>query len=48
LEIAVARLPEMAQAHATLAETYRHLGQVAEAKKEQERAAELTKAKNQQ
>jgi len=41
LEIATARLPEMAEAHATLAEAYQHLGRVAEAKKEQERAEQL-------
>src|SRR5579872_106781 len=41
LEIATARLPEMAEAHATLAEAYQHLGRVAEAKKEQERTEQL-------
>jgi len=41
LEIATARLPEMAEAHATLAEAYQHLGRAAEAKKEQERAEQL-------
>jgi arylsulfatase A-like enzyme len=43
LEIAVARLPEMAQAHATLAAVYQHLGRAAEAKREQERAEQLRK-----
>ena len=43
LDIAVARLPEMADAHATLAEAYQHLGRAADAKREQERAAELRK-----
>lgn len=44
LEIATARLPEMAEAHATLAEAYQHLGRTAEAKKEQERAEQLRNA----
>ncbi|HJS97949.1 MAG TPA: sulfatase-like hydrolase/transferase [Terriglobales bacterium] len=47
LEIAVTRLPEMAQAHATLAEAYQHLGRAAEAKREQEHAAKLEKARSQ-
>ncbi len=41
LEIAVARLSEMAEAHATLAEAYQHLGRAADAKREQERATGL-------
>jgi choline-sulfatase len=45
LEIAVARLPEMADAHATLAEAYQHLGRAADAKREQERAQELRATK---
>jgi len=44
LEIATARLPEMAEAYATLAETYQHLGRAAEAKKELERAEQLRHA----
>lgn len=43
LEIAVTRLPEMAEAHATLAEAYQHLGRAADAKREQERAEQLRK-----
>jgi arylsulfatase A-like enzyme/Flp pilus assembly protein TadD len=43
LEIAVARLPKMAEAHATLAEAYQHLGRATEAKREQERAEQLRK-----
>ncbi|HKW25646.1 MAG TPA: sulfatase-like hydrolase/transferase [Terriglobales bacterium] len=43
LEIAVARLPEMAEAHSMLAEAYQHLGRTAEAKKEQQRAEQLGK-----
>lgn len=43
LEIAVTRLPEMADAHATLAEVYQHLGRAADAKREQERAEQLRK-----
>jgi len=41
LEIAAARLPEMAQAHATLAEAYHQLGREADAKREQEQAKQL-------
>ena len=41
LEIAVARLPEMAAAHATLAEVYQHLGRAAEAQRERQKAQEL-------
>ncbi|HLK33112.1 MAG TPA: sulfatase-like hydrolase/transferase [Terriglobales bacterium] len=45
LEIAVARLPEMMDAHARLAEAYQHLGRVAEAKKEQMRVQQLQATK---
>jgi len=43
LEIAVARLPEMMDAHAR--RSYQHLGRVAEAKKEQQRVQQLQATK---